>query len=250
MGRFATTVEFYARCREPYTLKFFETVARDLNFSGKESLLDVGCGPGLLAIGFSQYVARCTGVDPELAMLDEARKAAANAGAALKLHQSRIEDFSSTEKFELITIGRALHWLDREAAIPSLDRLLAPGGRILICGASTADDQSAWLKLYDQIRQSYATEPIQAHYKIDGTKWFAGSPFGKTTEIRLPEKHRVNIDDLIGRSLSKSNTSPAMLGVRRATFESEIRAALEPLANQEELEEEVVGKATVFERLG
>jgi len=58
MGRFASTVEFYARYREPYPPEFFKKSAEQIALRGNESLLDVGCGPGLLAIGFAPFVGR------------------------------------------------------------------------------------------------------------------------------------------------------------------------------------------------
>lgn len=53
MGRFASAVDFYSRYREPYPPKFFKNVAELIGLRGNEALLDIGCGPGLLAIGFS-----------------------------------------------------------------------------------------------------------------------------------------------------------------------------------------------------
>lgn len=55
MGRFASTVEFYARYREPYPPAFFKKVAEQIGLRGDESLLDVGCGPGLLAIDAESF---------------------------------------------------------------------------------------------------------------------------------------------------------------------------------------------------
>jgi len=49
MGRFASTVGFYARYRKRYPPKFFKKVAEKIVLRGTESLLDVGCGPALLA---------------------------------------------------------------------------------------------------------------------------------------------------------------------------------------------------------
>jgi hypothetical protein len=46
MGRFASTVEFYSRYREPYPPAFFSTVAERIGMCGNESLLDIGCGLG------------------------------------------------------------------------------------------------------------------------------------------------------------------------------------------------------------
>ena len=47
MGRFATTVPYYRRYREPYPPAFFETIAQRLNFTGRERLADIGCGPAI-----------------------------------------------------------------------------------------------------------------------------------------------------------------------------------------------------------
>ena len=91
MGRFASTVEFYARYREPYPRRFFQKVAEQITFHGDETLLDIGCGPGLLAIGFAPFVGSCTGLDPEPGMITAAKAAAAEAGVALSLIHGRIE---------------------------------------------------------------------------------------------------------------------------------------------------------------
>jgi len=53
LGRFASTVAFCERAREPYGESFFAEVARTLGFGGGEWLLDLGTGPGLLALGFA-----------------------------------------------------------------------------------------------------------------------------------------------------------------------------------------------------
>ncbi len=53
MGRFASTVELYEHFRPPYPVEFFRTVAQKLNLSKQHALIDLGTGPGLLALGFA-----------------------------------------------------------------------------------------------------------------------------------------------------------------------------------------------------
>src|SRR5438067_54675 len=65
MGRFASTVDYYERCRPGYSRLFFKTVAQSLGLDGRQRLIDLGTGPGLLAIGFAPFVAEVVGVDPE-----------------------------------------------------------------------------------------------------------------------------------------------------------------------------------------
>lgn len=248
MGRFATTVDFYALYREPYTPEFFRAVAGNLRLNKSDRLLDVGCGPALLALGFAPYVGHCTGIDPEPAMLQAAQKSAEASHIPLELHLTRLEDFPSTVRFQILTIGRALHWLDRPSALAKLDELLAPSGRILICGASSLDTEATpWVKPYGELRRTYAATDENL-YERDGARWFAGSHFKQADEISVRESRNVTIPELIGRSLSRSNTSPAVLGERRAQFENEMTSLLTPFSDQGLLLEQILASATVFAR--
>ena len=249
MGRFASTVEFYARYREPYPPKFFEDVAERIGLRGTEMLLDVGCGPGLLAIGFAPYVARCTGIDPEAAMITAAGSAAEEAGVALTLIHGRIEEFPEKGPFDLVTIGRALHWMDSKAALPVLERIVSGSGHILICRASGVETEATpWMKPYDDVRRRWASESGGQRYRTDAKEWFAGSSFGELATVSVTESRQVTIGDLVGRSLSRSITSPAVLGERRAAFEAEITATLEPFAENGVLQEQIVARAAIFAR--
>jgi len=152
MGRFATTVPYYSRYRERYPPAFFKTLAERLNLTGRERLCDIGCGPAPLALGFASYVASCTGIDPEPVMLAEARQQAAEAGVSLNLIEARIEQLPETlEPFDIVTIGRALHWMEPQATSRVLDRIVVEGGSILVCGASPPPGPiNPWLEPHNE----------------------------------------------------------------------------------------------------
>src|ERR1700677_1217415 len=251
MGRFASTVEFYARYREPYLPTFFTTVAEQLALRGNESLLDIGCGPGLLAIGFAPFVERCTRLDPEAAMIAAAKDAAVEAGVTLELIEGYIEEFPTSQPYDLITIGRALHWLDRRATLAVLERIVIPeSGRILICGASSVETSATtWVKAYEEVRRTWSSEPDEKHYRIDRKKWFAGSCFAAIGDTSVAERREVTIADLIGRALSKSNTSPEVGSEEKPRFEAELAVALEPFAERGVLVEQIVARASIFGRV-
>ncbi|HTU33335.1 MAG TPA: class I SAM-dependent methyltransferase [Candidatus Acidoferrum sp.] len=252
MGRFASTVDFYSRCREPYPATFFTAAATQLALRGSESLLDVGCGPGVLTLGFAPFVRRAIGLDPEPAMLDAAKRAAAATDLPVSFLLGRIEEFTAADAFAVVTIGRALHWLDRNATLPVLERIVSNSGRILTCGAFSVEHPTApWVKTYDDVRDSYvsATEKAnEACYRIDPLEWFAGSRFEQADAVEVAETREVAISDLVGRALSKSNTSPEKLGARRSAFEADIAATLEPFAHDGVLQEQIVARATIFAR--
>jgi len=91
MGRFATTVPLYEKFRPPYPAEFFRAVSRRLGLRKEHRLIDLGAGPGLLALGFAPYVGRIVGVDPEPGMLAATRKAAAGVAQDFTLIESRAE---------------------------------------------------------------------------------------------------------------------------------------------------------------
>jgi SAM-dependent methyltransferase len=248
MGRFASTVEYYARYREPYPPKFFQKMAEQIGLRGDETLLDVGCGPGMLAIGFAPLVRRCTGLDPEPGMIAAAKNAATEAGVALSLIQDRIEELPSTQTYDVVTIGRAHHWLERTATLAVLERILVPdSGRILICRTSSVETpETPWVKPYRKVRSAWALKSVEKQHRIHPDEWFAGSCFSAMGEISVTERHQVTVADLIGRALSRSNTSPEVVAEGREQFEKEIDAALSPFVRDGILEEQIVARASIF----
>jgi cyclopropane fatty-acyl-phospholipid synthase-like methyltransferase len=248
MGRFASTVEYYACYREPYPPEFFKQSAEQIGLHGDETLLDIGCGPGLLAIGFAPFVGRCTGLDPEAAMIAAAKAAAAETGVELSLIHGRIEELPTTQTYDVITIGRALHLMERSAALTVLEQVVSDSGRILICGASGIETpETAWLKPYKEVCRAWTSRPGEKRGS-DGTEWFANSCFGGLGKTSVTVCHQVTISDLVGRALSKSSTSSEILAKGRARFEAEIAAALGPFMQDGVLQEQIVAQASIFGR--
>jgi SAM-dependent methyltransferase len=242
MGRFETAAEFYSH-REPYPPELFAELARRLPLSGRERLVDVGCGPAPIAIGFAPYVSEVVALDPEDAMLAVARAEIANAKRSIRLVQSRLEDFSEPGVFDVATIGRGLHWLDRESSVAVLDRIART---VIIAGSFTAKDGNAWLEPHRKTWLSFTTEPLE-RYHIDAPAWFSASRFRFAFDVRVRARHALTIESMIARSLSYSVTSPAVLGDRRAEFERAIADTLKPFAKDGVLPEEVEATASVFQ---
>ena len=247
VGRFDSTVPFYARYREPYPGSFFREVARRQGLDGTGRLIDIGCGPGSLAIGFAPYVKSCVGVDVETEMLETARVEAARAGAHVELIQARMEELpADIGIFRAVTVGRALHWFDRDQALAVLERIVDANGWIAICGtrAHSAASQGLTGKFHE-IRRAWSSDPDESRYHINLEDWFRGSRFRKVEDIEVTQTHQVTIPDLIGRALSLSTTSPEVLGDRRPSFEAALREALEPLSADGEFEETVTAVASI-----
>jgi ubiquinone/menaquinone biosynthesis C-methylase UbiE len=250
MGRFETTARTYAARREPYPPEFFAAAADALKLRGDESLIDLGTGPGLLAIGFARYVGRVLGVDPEPAMAAEARRAAVAANVALPVIEGRAEELDiGLGPFDLITIGRALHWMDREVTLPVIARILAPGGRTLICGStSVAGEFNPWRAAYDAVLRSWGAARDGGHRRVY-EHWFDGSRFTQIAEIKVAHRQITTPEALVERALTRSTSSPAILGSRTKAFRAELLLALDPFFPDAFGSELIEAKAAVFARV-
>ncbi len=248
MGRFDSTVAFYERARQPYGNAFFATVARSLGFDGSQRLLDLGTGPGLLALGFAPFVGEVIGVDPEPAMIAAARGAADRAGVRLRLVEGRAEILPANfGVFDVVTIGRALHWMEPEGARAALDQIVATHGQILICRAASAtDDRNPWLPTYDATRKRWTEESGADRYGRDPEAFFAGTRFRRGGTISVESEQRIPVERLIDRVLSMSSSSPELLGNDIQRMRAALREALEPFAADGLIDEIVEARAVVF----
>ncbi len=251
MGRFASTTPYYRHCREPYSAEFFRQVARALHLDGSQALIDLGCGPGLLALGFAPFVRRLVGVDPEPAMIVTAKDEAAAAGVAIELIESRTEDMpAGLGPFDVATFGRSLHWMTPAPTLAVLNRIVSPGGSIVICRASAAEGPAnPWLAGYDEFRHCVSPEKDRQRYGTDAVSFFAGSTFSLTENLTLQSRQTISVETLVGRLFSMSNTSPELLGSKTDQVASELRKLLSPffVAN-ETIEETVESNALIFAR--
>ena len=248
MGRFASTVAYYERARPPYGPLFFEAVAGRLGLSGTERLLDLGIGPGILALGFAPWVAELVGVDPEPAMLAAARGAADRAGAVLCLVEGRAEDLpDDVGLFDVVTIGRALHWMDPVPTRAVLDRLVAARGVVVICRASAVSDgRNPWLEPYDLARGLWGEPGSPARHALDRSTFFAGTRFRSRETVAVEFEQDIALSALVDRVLSMSTSSPDRIGADVDALRDTIGAALKPFAKDGILHEIVEARAEVF----
>lgn len=256
MGRFASTVALYEHLRPPYPPEFFRSVAERLKLSHQHALIDLGTGPGLLALGFAPYVGRITGVDPEPAMLAAAREAATRAGRHVTLIEGKAETLpDEIGPFDIVTIGRALHWMDRDSMLARLPQLLARDGAIAICSSfSATDGRNSWLDDYNAACRAWSDPKLWdesrsgAKTHRDLTAFFAGSVFQIGERITVDTSHEISMHDLARRVLTFSPSSPHVLGDKVGPMLRDVEQRLTPFARDGMISEAVVAVAEIVRR--
>jgi SAM-dependent methyltransferase len=229
--RFRSTVPHYVAGRLRYPPPLIAAVAQALALDGTGRLLDLGCGPGFLAIAFAPRVAEVVAMDPEPAMLEAARDAARGKPGNFAFVLGGSQDLGpELGRFALVTMGRSFHWMDRPRTLTTLDAMIEPGGGV----ALFADDhplceENAWYDVWRTTRDR-RVEAARRFRAKDHDNVLAPSPFSCVRRLTARYRRRTTVDELVERALSTSTTSPERLGTARGAFEAEIRAGVMPYA--------------------
>ena len=108
-----------------------------------DRLLDVACGPGLVVCAFAPHVCDATGFDVTPAMLDRARKLAADKDLA-NVAWRRGDVYSlpyDDASFTIVTTRFSFHhFLDPAAVLREMVRVCAAGGRIVVVDDYASED--------------------------------------------------------------------------------------------------------------
>jgi SAM-dependent methyltransferase len=236
--RFRSTAAGYARFRLGYPGRLIGRVIALTGLQPGDAVLDLGSGPGLLALPFAQAGMAVTAVDPEPEMLEALNNAAIPAKLAIRTCAGSSYDLpAGLGPFRLVTIGRAFHWMDRAATAAALDRLVVPGGALVLFEDETLKTvENRWRTVLDTVAARFGADASphrierknpdhRAHESI-----LLESPFPLLEIAGIVVRRSLSIDDIVGFAGSLSVTSPQALGERAPAFEDELRRELAVLS--------------------
>jgi SAM-dependent methyltransferase len=253
--RFASAVPFYVEGRLNYPDRLITQVARAIGLRPGERVLDLGCGPGFLAIAFARLGCEVVGMDPDVAMLAAARQMAAEAGVACEFREGSSFDLSpAIGRFRLVTMGRSFHWMDRAATLATLAAMTEPDATVaLFNDRHIACAENRWDGAIEEVRERFGTRSdwkamrdtldVEPHASV-----LLASPFGRVDILGVVERRSLPVERAVTRALSYSGSAPAVLGERRAAFEAAVREAVSPFAKGGILHEVVEFTALVGRR--
>jgi len=116
-----TAAARYAKGRPRFHAFVIERVKNSLALEKPLALaLDVGCGTGLSSVALKNIAGKVVGVDVSAAMLKQAETT-----RGVEYLQASAENLPfAEEKFDLVTISQAVHWVDKQ-------KFFAEAGRVL-----------------------------------------------------------------------------------------------------------------------
>ena len=154
-NRFTSAIPHYAAGRPAYSERLIARLARETGLDERARVLDLGCGPGSLTLPLSRFAGTTIGIDPDAAMIAAGREASQAAGLAIDWRVGSSFDLAADlAPLDLVTIGRAFHWMDREATLARLDELVRPGGAVALVNTELHPvGTGTWLSAFEELRE-------------------------------------------------------------------------------------------------
>lgn len=230
---FAGTARYYDRFRVPYAQAAFDFIVEACDLCERARVLDLGCGPGTIAIPLSGSVAEVVAVDPDADMIAEGRNlAVARGGQNIQWLQARAEDVSpGAGPFRAVTIGQAFHWMDRDAVLRKLASLIADGGGLVLVNPGKRRPQESWEPTADQVvarflgprRRHPASNPQEPEHEPALRR---SECFSEFAVREFPATITRDVAAIIGCVYSTSSSARPLFGNNAGAFEAELSEAL------------------------
>jgi SAM-dependent methyltransferase len=231
------TAWYYARYRPKYPPSLVNVLRENFRLDGTGRLLDLGCGPGPVAIPLAHLFDEVLAVDPNDAMRAEGERIARERGITnIEWRFGGSKDLSpELGKFRLVTMGNSFHWMDRARTLDALYDLVTDGGGIAVVGEGAPippPPMTPWRAAINTVIKRYLGQrpipwenpgppPEQRH-----EAYIARSRFKDLASHVESFEVEWTVDSIIGNLYSMSFCSRRVLGDRVDAFERDIRAAV------------------------
>jgi SAM-dependent methyltransferase len=228
---FSEAARYYG-FRAPYAPQAFVHVRDAFQLDGTSHVLDLGCGPGTIAIPLSRMVGRVVAIDPSEAMLGQGRMLGAQAGRGnIDWLHARAEDVTAAlGTFDAVTMGQSFHWMDRDAVLRNLAPMVAAGGGLALINPGKRRPQESWEPLVGEMIVRYLGESPrhpQKHPEPEHEPALSrSSAFSRFAAREFAMDFERDVASIVGYVYSMSTSPKSAFGDRIGAFERELTQAL------------------------
>lgn len=231
--------QFYQRFRRGYPPEVADVPAVSFKLTRDDVVLDLGCGTGQLTRALAPRAGAVLGMDPEAAMLAEARRATTEPNVSWLLGAdtdvSALSPIFGDGRLAALTVAQALHWMDHERLFEAARPLLRPGGGVAVVtnGEPLWLQDAAWSAALRDVLADYLGTPLHRTCGTDAASQAryadALSAAGYAVDLRVVEyATTLTVEEIVGGVFSAMSPEQLPAPDARPAFTERVRAAVAP----------------------
>ena len=202
--RFSNRVENYVKYRPGYPREIIPFLVGNCGLTKETIVADIGCGTGISSRIFLENGNRVFGIEPNAAMRDAAVRFLVKFPWFIAVNGTADATTLAAASVDIVVAAQAFHWFDPEKTRPEFQRILKPGGYIVLIWNERQLDTTPFLIEYEAFLIKYASDYGNVrHENIDAKELsdFFKKEYGSAT---FPNIQIFDFDGLRGRMLSAS----------------------------------------------
>ncbi|MCB0711452.1 MAG: class I SAM-dependent methyltransferase [Ignavibacteriae bacterium] len=207
--RFSDRVEAYIKYRPGYPDGLIASLHDLIGLNEESVIADIGSGTGISSELFLRNGMAVYGVEPNDGMREAAERLLNQFDQFRSVNGTAEATTLQDNSVDLIVAAQAFHWFDREAVKEEWQRILKPGGSVLLFWNSRRTDSSPFLQAYEEMLLTFGTDYQQINHQNisdeDILQFFYPMLVQK---LRLYNEQQVDFDGLRGR-LESSSYAPS-----------------------------------------
>lgn len=198
--------KIYSKYRPSYPFNFIDYLFTDVGISQSSIIADIGSGTGILTRQLLEKGSRVYGIEPNANMRVIAETNLKNFLGFTSVNGNAENTTIDDNSVDYITVAQAFHWFDRERFKKECQRILKPGGKVILVWNVRDNKNELVIENYE-VNRKYCpnfkgfSEGIYGKINKDD---FSGFFKGKYETKVFLNNLIFDMDGFIGRNLSAS----------------------------------------------
>jgi SAM-dependent methyltransferase len=201
--RFSSRVDNYVRFRPGYPGELVDYLRTECGLTKQAAIADIGSGTGKLTELFLRNGNPVMAVEPNQEMREAGERLLAKFPNFTSVAGTAETTTLPDRSVDFIAAGQAFHWFKPEPTRAEFQRILKPGGPVLLIW-NDRRKSTPFLKAYEKLLHEFGTDYKQVNHRNVGPEallgFFRAEPKLKT----FPYAQHFDFEGLKGRLLSSS----------------------------------------------
>ena len=204
-NRFSGRMDDYAASRPGYPDELIDTMYRELGFSERSVVADIGSGTGIFAKNMLERKSRVFAVEPNEDMAGTASMMLSGYEGFTLVHGTAEHTGLADKSVDFITCAQSFHWFEKKGAQREFRRILKPEGKVLLIWYRLFSEGNDFTREYENMHYRNSVNRTVDSRTIGAAELKDFFRNGAIQTLQFYHSHFLDLEGLKARFLSSSH---------------------------------------------